>query len=264
MMIFTVIAALSACATPLSHAPSPWTAENAYAPVLASIDLDHDGRVTEAEFAKVSYGAPRFSQVDSDGSGALDVAELSSLVASEDPLTFDASITAGPQPLRAGPGGPMGGQPPGGQGPGVPVGPNGAQGPGGANAPDGPQVDANGRRSAPWGPPGGKPGEKPGPAAPMQPGAPEVHGPPPGATPLPPGSRPHDAMIATLRVLETLHAEVTSVDPDAPLPTQLEMEAAAGKGGLDSDGVRAILVKLEAASTAHGLGFPRSLAAAPK
>ncbi|MEN9786595.1 MAG: hypothetical protein RLZZ299_1859 [Pseudomonadota bacterium] len=68
----------------------PWTHDGALAPHLARIDADHDGRVTDAEWARVAYAAPPLGSLDEDGDGALSAAELARWLATQDPVRFDA------------------------------------------------------------------------------------------------------------------------------------------------------------------------------
>jgi hypothetical protein len=67
----------------------PWTEAGALAPNLARIDTDRDGRVTDAEWARVAYAAPPLGSLDEDEDGALDAGELSRWLATQDPVRFD-------------------------------------------------------------------------------------------------------------------------------------------------------------------------------
>lgn len=75
----------------LACAPEgPWTRDAALGPTLARLDRDRDGRVVAAEYDAVAFHAPPFAQADADHDGALSLAELDHLVASQDPLVFEA------------------------------------------------------------------------------------------------------------------------------------------------------------------------------
>lgn len=100
--------------------------------------------------------------------------------------------------------------------------------------------------SAPGGPKGG-----PGPPRGAPRGAP------------PPGQRNRDAVVFTLRVMQSIAEEIRAVAPAIPVPDDERMEAAATLGGLDSPEVKALLAELEVASAAAGLDFPPSLKRSP-
>lgn len=159
----------------------PWTTENALAPSLARMDKDGDGRVTEAEYAPVSFAGPPWADVDLDASGDVDLRELAGLIQRQDPTTFYFSDPELPPPRMG----------------------------------------------------GGKPDEE----------------------------RSHK--VAVLRVFETLQAEVVARDPSVPVPTAGEMEEAAEPGTLDSAEALAMFARLEVASKAAGVTFPKALSRGP-
>jgi hypothetical protein len=228
-----------------------WTLEGAVAPTLPVLDRDHDGRVTEAEYARVSFAGPEFSAVDTDGDGVIDVAELRALVDASDPRDLHGGHVGGRRrvgrPKRGsnggggpggGPGGPGGG-PGGHDGPGG--GPGGHDGPGG---PGGPRAGAGG----PGGPGGGPNGGRP----PMAGGA------------LPAGARPLEEQGLEVHpdayyVLLVLREEVVAADPAVPCPTVADLKRVGLAGSLDSPEARALLDQLAHASDAAHVDFPGEL-----
>ena len=65
-----------------------WTQQSALQPTLTELDTDHDGRVDQAEYARVAFPARAFSEVDGNADGGLSVEELGALVFATDPLHF--------------------------------------------------------------------------------------------------------------------------------------------------------------------------------
>ena len=62
-----------------------------FQPIAHRLDMDGDGRVNDREYERVNYAGPPFSEVDLDGDGSLDPAEIAPLVLSQDPLGFDGA-----------------------------------------------------------------------------------------------------------------------------------------------------------------------------
>ncbi len=86
---------LLACANPgavadarAARTPS-WTVEGAFAPHLARIDTDGDGKIVDGEWARVAYGAPALGNLDTDGDDALSVKELLAWLDTQDAVAFD-------------------------------------------------------------------------------------------------------------------------------------------------------------------------------
>lgn len=75
-----------------------WTDEGALAPVLVAMDSRGDGRVDAADWEATRWEGPAFTEVDTDGDGALSTGELSRAIWSQDPLRFDD-----PEATRAAP-----------------------------------------------------------------------------------------------------------------------------------------------------------------
>ena len=78
-----IFLALAGCGSPT------WTATGALDPHRVRMDVDHDGRVTAAEYAPVLWSGPPFANVDADGDGDLGVEELATLFATASPTRFD-------------------------------------------------------------------------------------------------------------------------------------------------------------------------------
>jgi hypothetical protein len=70
-----------------------WTSQSALQPTFERLDVDQSAGIEAAEWTRVSYGGPSFSDVDSNGSGALDLEELLSLVHQIDPDGFDRNVS---------------------------------------------------------------------------------------------------------------------------------------------------------------------------
>jgi hypothetical protein len=81
-----------------------WTREAALGPLLVRLDAGGDGRVDAAEYERVAYAAPPFSEADADRDGALSVSELEVVLFRQDPNTFDGALTRTPPDLSLGPG----------------------------------------------------------------------------------------------------------------------------------------------------------------
>ena len=71
--------------------PDP-AAVRVFGPWLQQLDRDGDGRVTARDYDEVAFSAPSFTEVDENGDGELDAAELTHLVLSQDPTTFEPGI----------------------------------------------------------------------------------------------------------------------------------------------------------------------------
>jgi hypothetical protein len=69
---------------------------------LAALDRAGDGQVDRADYRRVAYAAPPFAEVDLDGDGNLDAAELVTLLRGQDPMDFDRQHRSR-QPPRQGP-----------------------------------------------------------------------------------------------------------------------------------------------------------------
>ena len=63
--------------------------------VLAALDRDRDGVVTEAEYDAGRRHGPTFAEIDRDGDGALTAAEADALLRSLDPASFDPALGPG-------------------------------------------------------------------------------------------------------------------------------------------------------------------------
>ena len=219
----------------LSCGGDGWTLEGAVAPTLPVLDRDHDGRVTEAEYARVSFAGPEFSAVDTDGDGAIDVAELRALVDASDPRDMRSGRLGGRarggRPTRGANGG----------GPGVGAGPG--RGPGGSGGPGGPNGPGGGP-NGPGGPNGGRPpmagGALPAGAQPLEERGVEVH---------------PDAYY----VLLVLREEIVAADPAVPCPSVADLKRVGLAGSLDAPEARALLDQLAQASDAAHVDFPAEL-----
>ena len=219
----------------LSCGGDGWTLEGAVAPTLPVLDRDHDGRVTEAEYARVSFAGPEFSAVDTDGDGAIDVAELRALVDASDPRDMRSGRLGGRarggRPTRGANGG----------GPGVGAGPG--RGPGGSGGPGGPNGPGGGP-NGPGGPNGGRPpmagGALPAGAQRLEERGVEVH---------------PDAYY----VLLVLREEIVAADPAVPCPSVADLKRVGLAGSLDAPEARALLDQLAQASDAAHVDFPAEL-----
>ena len=91
-----LLAGCGGAAAPVAPVAPGWTLEGAFAPHLARIDADEDGRVEDPEWAAVAYAAPALGNLDQDGDDALSVAELLAYLDTVDPATFDGARRSPP------------------------------------------------------------------------------------------------------------------------------------------------------------------------
>ncbi|MES2640025.1 MAG: hypothetical protein V4850_11100 [Myxococcota bacterium] len=259
-----ILSLLLACASPPE---ARFDRDEILGRVLARVDTDKDGRVTAEEYARVDFSGPTFVEADTDGDGALSIAELRTMTLAQDPTTFyrapDLVLKSGKTIPGSGgnadavkhdgpAGGPGGGGAQGGPGGGAEGGPGG---PGGGGPGGGAQGGPGG-----GGPGGGGPGG-PGGGAPGGPGG-EAKGAPGGGG----GKKTGDRMQppVSLLVLRILHAEVASVDPTIPLPSEEEMNRIGYTNTLESEEAVALLRALEEAAAKANVGFPATLRAATR
>ncbi len=102
---------------------------------------------------------------------------------------------------------------------------------------------------------GGGPAQKAG-------GTPKGGGGPAAARPVESPQLLAQAQFVVRRVLESLQEEVRAVAPDAPLPDDEAVKRAAGSADIRTAESREVLLQLEAAADAAGIGFPAALRAA--
>ncbi len=161
---------------------SPWTSARALAPALTRIDANHDGKVTEDEYAARAILEPTFSMVDTNRDGVLSLGELEALTLGQEPLAYGVAAKTAEQGKYG----------------------SGSAGPTNRSAFD------------------------------MQ-----ALGPP----------------TETFFVLRDLREEVTSVNPDIPVPSDADIALAAASDSLSSEASLRVLAQLEQASTTAGLKF---------
>ncbi|MSP54088.1 MAG: hypothetical protein EXR69_00540 [Myxococcales bacterium] len=231
-----------------------WTSERAIAPARAALDLDADGRVTAAEYGRVAFSAPDYAVVDLDHDGDLSVSELDELVDDADPKHFFEVTDIKKPPMKrkklhkknklanearaieegrarepVDPPMPMGMGPPSSLIPGV----AGPQRGGGPSAASGEEVSI-------------LLGPEPAPGP--------LRAPPEGDVLRPVGvtANPPESYF----VLLVLRDEILSVDPAAVVPGVEELRDVGWKGSLVTPEARALLGRLELASTRVGVAFP--------
>jgi hypothetical protein len=166
-----------------SSPASPWTSARALAPALDRIDTNHDGKVTEDEYAARAILDPAFAAVDTNADGVLSLGELEALTLGQDPLAYGVAAKSAEQ----------------------------------------------GQYS------GGSAGPTSRPVFDMQ-----ALGPP----------------TETFYVLRDLREEITSVNPNIPVPSDADIALAAASDSLSSEASLRVLAQLEQASTTAGLKFP--------
>ncbi len=216
----TLLLLVAACSGP---SPAPGAP---YAGVFAALDDDHDGRVTDAEYAAAAPNvAPPFAEVDLDGDGSLAPDEIATLVHRLDPAKYDpALMPASADGGRQAPGR-RGGEPP-------------SALTGGGFDGSGPPLAGGEASAAPHRE------TRPGPAG-KAPRRPE---------PRRPNERDDGLGDALLFELEEVRARV----PGADVPTAEELRAALAADPA-GEATRAMAARIHAAATAAGLQWPEGL-----
>ena len=61
-------------------------------PTIEAVDINDDGRVSRAEYEDYRGRAPEFGAIDLDGDGAVNLPELTALIESQDPQTWEGDL----------------------------------------------------------------------------------------------------------------------------------------------------------------------------
>ena len=235
MISFMVLLVACGPAAPTAR----WTVDGALAPTYAAVDTDHNGAISEPEYARVAFSGPKFAEADASADGQLDAGEFRTLVLDADPLTFHAKAYDGKIPgskkkkSSEGGSGPAG--TPGGSAP-APGGPGGPPGPG----------KAPGTRPGGPGGPGAGPGVGPG----VGPGGPV------STKRKGPGRMP-DAYY----VFQIMREEVLAADPGARVPDVGRVTKVGAAGSFHSNDAKTLEREFEVAYAAAGLTYPERLRA---
>lgn len=235
-----ILILLAAC----SRAPALDSAP--YAGVLAQADTDHDGALSEAEYAAAAPPVSRtFATADLDHDGSLTRDELAELTHHADPAWYDPALA--PRQRSAGGAGRGGkGGKRGGGGPGISE--DAAEQPDGAGS----GFDASGPPFATGDAGGGAAAKAPKrPAGPL----PGSAGPTVGST-RGGGDARHAETLREVLLFEV--AEIVAANPAATVPTAAEVDRAA-TAGIASPECAVVLGTLKKAATAAGLVWPEGL-----